>query len=112
MNALDALVEKLSKVENLFTAEPIPLLTEEHDEVLSSITVIEELPAGLGQTPQRLPTPIEVFHFKAKKFKDSAKRKKIVPVKMITAAQGFEMMRKHQFSKEMVPQKDATNEQE
>jgi hypothetical protein len=95
---------------DLFTPRTIPPLPEHRDEVVTSIVTIDALPGGLGQISQRLPEPIESMHFKTIKIKegecDSGRFTPImVPVKMISAEQGLEMIKTGQFNAAMVPKK-------
>jgi len=96
--------------ENLFEARVIPPLPEHRDEVLTKIVTIDALPGGLGQIAQRLPEPIESMHFKTIKINEDAARPgkfvpAMVPVKLISAEQGMEMVRTGQFQAAMVPKK-------
>ena len=91
--------------QELFDNPVIPPPPEDHDEVVKRVTVIDALPGGIGQTAQPLAEPIEILHFVSVKVKDSLDKPSIVPIKLITAEQGMELVKADQFSRAMVPQK-------
>ena len=57
------MAKKKVVTENLFEAPAIPALPEHHDEVVTKVTVIDALPGGFMQTAQKLPEPINCFHY-------------------------------------------------
>jgi hypothetical protein len=89
-------------VKNLFKA-PRYSLPENYDHVVERVVTIDELPAGIGQTPQKLDEPIESMHFKQISVKESMIVPEKTPIRMITAEEAVELMASGKFHKAMVP---------
>lgn len=73
------------------------------EEVTTDVVVIDTLPAGIGQTPQKLDQPIEIIKTKVIDVGDELVPREIFPVRMITQNEAEALVKSGKFTKAMVP---------
>lgn len=73
------------------------------EEVTTGVVVIDSLPAGFGQKPQKLPEPIEIIKTKVVDVGDTLQKKEVLPTRMLSKAEVEKMLASGQFTLAMVP---------
>ncbi len=76
------------------------------EEVTVGVVTIDHLPAGIGQTPQKLDEPIEIIKTKVIDVGDGLQKREPLPTRMITQKEVEQLVASGQFTKAMVPKRE------